>query len=311
MGFSLQDFGSFYLDGRSISVTGEPIERVQRNDGVAIEIDPNGDYSIESSYVQFFLPINYHHIYILIHGGAHTGAIWETTPDGRHGWLHMLLNAGFGVYVIDTVERGRAGWCAIPNIWPGKPEMRSNQRTWSALRLGSEKNFKTKLPFVGQQFPIESFDSLVNYNVPRWNCNAGVSSRAIEKLLRKIDRPCSLIAYSQGSDIAMQTFFATENLLRSIVLLEPAAFPLPDNPDQMLEKNVLILFGDFIEQNLLWHSFKEKAEKYANSLTRLGMKVDILNLPEKNIYGNSHMIMMDRNNEEALDTIIAWDKANN
>ena len=45
--------------------------------------------------------------------GGLTGACWETTPDGRPGWLHNFLSAGFAVYVLDNVERGRSGFVQL------------------------------------------------------------------------------------------------------------------------------------------------------------------------------------------------------
>ena len=48
---------------------------------------------------------------VFMHGGGLSGSMWETTPDGRPGWSRLFLEAGHPVYVIDGVERGRAGWC--------------------------------------------------------------------------------------------------------------------------------------------------------------------------------------------------------
>jgi len=195
--------GSFYIGGKTIKVENQQIEIAQRNENVSIAIDINGDYAIESIYVQYFIPQRFREIFIMIHGGGHTGSIWENTPDGREGWLHLLLAQSIAVYIIDSVERGRAGWCSIEDIWLGKPELRSYQRTWSAFRLGSEKNFAKRIPYANQQFPIEAFDTLIKYNVPRWNCNVENSASAVSQLIKKIGR-CSLVAHSQGADIAMR-----------------------------------------------------------------------------------------------------------
>jgi hypothetical protein len=50
-----------------------------------------------------------------------TGACWEATPDGRPGWLTVFLRARLPVDVLDNVERGRAGWCCLPDVWDGEP----------------------------------------------------------------------------------------------------------------------------------------------------------------------------------------------
>ena len=50
------------------------------------------------------------HKIILIHGGGQTGAGFLGTPDGRRGWAHDFLLAGFEVFVVDQPGRGRSGY---------------------------------------------------------------------------------------------------------------------------------------------------------------------------------------------------------
>lgn len=301
--YKLEDFGSFYIGGRVIKVQGEPLKKVQRNKDFTITIDPNGDYDIDAIYVQYFLPVGYKEVVILIHGGGHTGSVWETTPDGREGWLHLLLKKGVGVYIVDTIERGRAGWCVIPGVWAGEPEQRSNQLTWSVFRFGAAQDFAAKIPYPNQQFPVTSFDQLVKYNVPRWNCNAKNSARALSMLINKIGT-CSLVAHSQGVDIAMQCFELIPALIKNVVLIEPAAFP--DLAANVLYKNTKIftLFGDYVELNPLWLQLQQKTLHYIEYLQSHGITAQHINLPEVGIYGNSHMSMMDMNNDEVLEIFL-------
>src|SRR5699024_5749699 len=99
--------------------------------------DPNGTYAIEQVYVEYFVPTDVIQLpWVLIHGGTLTGTTWGTTPDGRDGWVHHLLQHRRGVYVVDTVERGRAGWCSLPGVWQGDPLMRSEEEAWRLYRLG-------------------------------------------------------------------------------------------------------------------------------------------------------------------------------
>jgi pimeloyl-ACP methyl ester carboxylesterase len=46
---------------------------------------------------------------VMVHGGAHTGLAWTTTPDGRPGWVFEFLARGWNVYVIDWPGAGRSG----------------------------------------------------------------------------------------------------------------------------------------------------------------------------------------------------------
>ena len=48
----------------------------------------------------------------MIHGGGQTGTNFTATPDGRRGWLHDFLRAGYAVHIVDQPERGRSGHAA-------------------------------------------------------------------------------------------------------------------------------------------------------------------------------------------------------
>jgi pimeloyl-ACP methyl ester carboxylesterase len=47
---------------------------------------------------------------VLLHGGAHTGACYLVTPDGRPGWAYDFVRHGFRVVVPDWPGRGRSGY---------------------------------------------------------------------------------------------------------------------------------------------------------------------------------------------------------
>src|SRR5205807_10265818 len=86
----LRDMGSFHVGGRIIEITGQPIKEVVFTPGgVPAKMDPNGKYQVEQMYVQYFLQQNRRGRLPLLmwHGGGLTGVNYETTPDGRAGWL--------------------------------------------------------------------------------------------------------------------------------------------------------------------------------------------------------------------------------
>jgi len=47
---------------------------------------------------------------VLVHGGAHTGACYLTTVDGRPGWAHDFARHGHRVVVPDWPGTGRSGY---------------------------------------------------------------------------------------------------------------------------------------------------------------------------------------------------------
>src|ERR1700710_2563205 len=109
---ALRDMGSFHVGGRLVEISGKPVKEVVfTQGGVPAKIDPNGTYQVEQMYVQYFLPANEKGAYPLLmwHGGGLTGVTWETTPDGREGWLTWFLRRGWSAYVSDAGGRGRVG----------------------------------------------------------------------------------------------------------------------------------------------------------------------------------------------------------
>src|SRR3712207_4985257 len=98
----LRGMGSFHVGGRLVAITGKPIREVTLGPGgVPARMDPNGLYQVEQMYVQYFLPKNRTGKVPLLmwHGGALTGATYETTPDGRDGWLNIFVRKGWDTYV--------------------------------------------------------------------------------------------------------------------------------------------------------------------------------------------------------------------
>ncbi|HWG06799.1 MAG TPA: esterase, partial [Beijerinckiaceae bacterium] len=101
----LRDMGSFHIGGRFATISGEPTRDVPIGDGKTQHVDPNGTYQVEQMYVQYFLPQNRRGKYPLLmwHGGTSTGVNFESTPDGREGWLNMFVRNGWEVYNSDAV----------------------------------------------------------------------------------------------------------------------------------------------------------------------------------------------------------------
>ncbi|MEM8554982.1 MAG: hypothetical protein AAGF71_09195 [Pseudomonadota bacterium] len=154
MVYSLQTFGSYTVGGRVAQVTeGDPYD-VQFTRTASYTVDPHGHFAIEHAYVQFFVPEHRNGAppVVLVHGGGMTGSCWDTTPDGRPGWLQGLIARGYEVHVVDNVERGRAGFA--PGHWDGEPLLRSMEEAWHLFRIGPPEGFADRRAFAGQLFPV-------------------------------------------------------------------------------------------------------------------------------------------------------------
>jgi len=136
---ALRDMGSFHVGGRLVEISGKPVKEVTFTPGgVPAKVDPNGTYQVEQMYVQYFLPADEKGAYPLLmwHGGGLTGVTYETTPDGREGWLNYFLRKGWAVYNSDAVERGRAGWAQYPDIFKSEPVFLTTANPFERFRIG-------------------------------------------------------------------------------------------------------------------------------------------------------------------------------
>src|SRR4051794_41654108 len=119
----LRGMGSFHIGGRVAEVSGKQVREIVRQPGGPLtKLDPNGQYMVEQMYVQYFLPKNRRGKFPLLmwHGGGLTGVTYESTPDGREGWLNYFVGRGWDVYNSDAVERGRSGF-ASSDVWSDAP----------------------------------------------------------------------------------------------------------------------------------------------------------------------------------------------
>ena len=155
---------------------GKPVKEVVFTPGgVPAKVDPNGTYQVEQMYVQYFLPANERGAYPLLmwHGGGLTGVTYETTPDGREGWLNYFLRKGWSVYNSDAVERGRAGWAQYPDIFKGEPVFLTTANPFERFRIGEARTPTIPIRPSASCCPAASFPTKATTTSPSRTCRAG------------------------------------------------------------------------------------------------------------------------------------------
>lgn len=298
---TLRDFGSYTAGGRLHRVTeGDPRDiRVTRD--VTLTFDPKGTFAVEHAYVQYFIPeprLDAPPV-VLLHGGGMTGTVWEATPDGRPGWLHLLLARGHEVHVIDNVERGRAGF--MPGLWPGEPVLRSLEDAWSLFRIGPPEGYDTGHPFPGQRFPADALAALAKTFAPRWLSTARQQAAAVKAVLDRVG-PAILIAHSQGAEPAFEAIGQGARVAH-LVLVEPSAEP--DALSSLAGTPVTLVTGDYLDIGPLWRTRSAAWQGFAQDLGALGTPVHRLASGHALAPGHSHLPMHDRGNDAVLDAILA------
>src|SRR5258707_14686980 len=226
---ALRDMGSFHVGGRDVEISGKPVKEVVFTPGgVPAKVDLNGTGSVEAMYVQYFLPANRRGAVPLLmwHGGGLTGVTYETTPDGREGWLNFFVKQGWDTYNSDAVERGRAGWAMTPDIFKGEPVFLAKANPFERFRIGQSLGSWSPDPaqrklMPNLQFPVEAYDNFVKQSVPRWTTTDDAIIRACTALGHGA-RPCRIPFHSQAGQFGFKVAQSRPDKVRALVAVGPA-----------------------------------------------------------------------------------------
>ena len=184
-----------------------------------------------SMYVERFTPSRKLHPYpvVMIHGGGQTGSNFTGTPDGRRGWVHDFLRAGYEVLVADQPARARSG--QFDDLYGPSTH---NPTRYIEQRFTAPEDFKlwpqatahTQWPGSGRQGdPV--FDQFFAAQVPsltdgalieRLNRDAGVA------LLDRIG-PAILLVHSQSGPFGWLLADARPQLVKAVLSIEPNGPP--------------------------------------------------------------------------------------
>ena len=306
--------GSRHIGGSEIMLSGLELDTLPINgSGTSVQMDPNGAYEIGQMYVQYVLlaerpmappPV------LFMHGGGMTGAMWESTPDGRPGWQGRLLEGGFDTYVADAVERGRAGWARYPEIFPGPPLHRSKKDVWEAFRIGPPDSYHgdptRRAPYASNAFPMDAFDQFVRQCVPRWIHTDALALRAYLQCVEWIG-PCLLIAHSQGCAFAFELALRAPHLVKAIVAVEPGGFP-DESADlsAMASTPVKVFWGDNVTSHFFWGPARDRSIGWIDRLNIAGGRGHVIDLPSHGIAGSSHLPMGDLTSDAVARHVTSW-----
>ncbi|PTM54953.1 esterase [Phreatobacter oligotrophus] len=304
--------GSFHVGGRLAEITGQPVREITFTPGgTPAKVDPNGRYAVEQMYVQWFRPrAQRGRVPLLLwHGGGLSGVTYETTPDGREGWLNWFLRRGWTVYNSDAVERGRSGW-APPEVWSAPAIHVPIGNPFERFRIGQGEGSYSDDPakrrvLPGSQFPVEAYDQFPRQLSPRWTTTDEPTIAAYVALVDKVC-PCVIVFHSQAGQFGFKVAQARPDKVLALVAVEPAGFGDPAKVDVLKSIPSLMIYGDFIEQDSRWPTIRRNGVAFAERIRAAGGSVDVVDLPAAGIRGNSHMLMMDRNSGDVAQLIQTW-----
>ncbi len=306
---ALSSWGSFHVGGRLVELSGKPVREVVFSPGgVPARVDPNGTYMTGAMYATYMVPARQRGAAPLLmwHGGGLTGVCWETTPDGREGFQHFFLRRGWPVYVSDAVERGRSGF-SPPDIMGGEPLYLTVADPYERFRIGDGPgSYARGTTLPGCTFPADkaSYLQFTKQNVPRWTTTDDATVAAYIALLEKVG-PSVVMVHSQGGLFGWTVAQARPELFKALVLLEPAAMPALQ-PERLKSVPQLVVYGDNIAADRRWPTIRANGIRFAEGIRAAGGSVDVVDLPEHGIKGDSHMMMMDRSSDQVAGVVQDW-----
>jgi hypothetical protein len=231
---------------------------------------------------------------------------YETTPDGREGWLNYFIRKGWDTYISDAVERGRAGWT---DTFKGDALSLPLGDPWERFRIGppgSWNDDKTKRrTYAGVQFPIEAYEQFMKQGVPRW---LTTDDQIVAAYLELVDRvcPCVVMVHSQSGTFGYRVLEARPDKVKALVAVEPTVGGDRNKVESIKTTPILVVYGDNAKDHPRWSKIRQGGIDYAGVLKSAGGSIDVVDLPDAGIKGNSHMMMMDKNNDQVADLIQKW-----
>lgn len=332
----LDDIGSLSAGGRQVCAPGAFDPTIagagSRNQGQCFWID--------QIYAQYLVPKNSKKLPIVfIHGGAGTGRVWETTPDGREGFATVFARRGHATYVVDFPRRGRA---SIPTfigplgsldgeqIGPTTSFAVGDKQAFYSWRVGS--NYPNLFP--GSKFPKTGMDQFLQGTVPLFGDNNDIIADSIVALLEKIG-PAILVTHSQSGIHGWMARYKSDKVKGIITFEGGYAFPdndmppplqncaggnlaqgvatTPANFNTLVKTPILVMYGDnqptCPEPNLIRDGQQLRpimGKTFVNELNERGGKAQYIWTKEKGIRGNTHFLFLDTNSLQIADFVSAF-----
>jgi pimeloyl-ACP methyl ester carboxylesterase len=275
---------------------------------------PAGHVVVDNVYATYQYPADqrYPNPILFNSGGGHTARVYDTTPDGREGWLTLFLREGFAVYGVDRPNTGRSGTdiCKINAVKLGQAPTNqlpainryAAESSWVTFRWGP----KYGEPYPNTQFPIDAADKYFPQTVSTYRDEQETlkSVAAFTALIDKVPEPVILQTWSSSGLLGYLTAAERPDRVKAILAIESSvtafdAIP-PAGRQKLAAIPILIVIGDHAQDRV------DASRKFQKDMAAIGGRVTVDVLPEAGIYGNGHTMMLERNNKQIMHRMIAW-----
>lgn len=288
------------------------------------------DVTIHQTYVEYMVPAGKKRVPVVFtHGCCLSSKTWESTPDGRMGWDQYFVRNGHPVYLTDQAGRARSGFDATPFNQVRNGELSpdeqpsilnvSHQSAWSIFRFGPSFN----VPHADGQFPVEAAGELYKQMIP--DINSGLPEMIptwanLAELGEQVGGAV-LVGHSQSGLFPFHAALINPDSVKGLINIEAGGTchedfgqsedgdPTPEDIETLASIPILMMYGDHLE-GTTWQDVFEDCQVLVDEINAAGGNATMMYLPDMGIYGNSHMLMQDRNSLQVADLILQWIREN-
>ena len=295
--------------------------------GWAEQEETGQSYRADHAFVDFQIPADAHCLpLVYVHGYGGSGVCWQMTPDDRDGFATLMLRRGWSSYVVDLPGRGRAGRTSTTTtVKPVADEM-----FWFDIwRIGIWPNYNEGVQFPKDSASLSQFFREMTPDISDHKQDVPALSALAKRIGNHI-----LVTHSAGGFPGWMSAIQNKEV-KAVVSYEPGGFVFPDGevPERidgltggvagtpvpmeqfrrLTEIPIVLYFGDYIpetpSQNLgdeNWRVRLQMARKFVETINRNGGNATLVELPKIGIYGNTHFLMQDLNNDELARLLDEW-----
>lgn len=319
----LQNQGSFIVGGTKTELTPTQLSTI-----FGPPPAEGGQITENQMYVEFMVPADATGIpVVMLHGATLSGKTYDTTPDGRMGWFEYFVRQGHPTFVPDQVSRGRSGTNLaiyndvraglrpprdLPNVFRQTDEL-----NWLQFRIGQGVGE----PFADGQFPTEFADEISRQAIPDLNAYLPVPNpnfQAMSDLATDVGGAV-LMGHSETGALPLNAAARDATDVKGLILVEPGGCHFTPwteaNMQTFTQIPILAVFGDHLDletglADFSWQTAYEDCLRFVDEVNAAGGNAQMLYPPDLGIHGNSHVLMMDRNNLQIADLILEWIEQN-
>ncbi len=193
----------------------------------------------------------------------------------------------------------------------------TNRNIWKRWGFGDD----TDSPYPDVRFPVSHIDQLEKHFPLRYQdltiedvapVTGDVETEAIVPLCEEIGRPVILMIHSASAAYFQPLLVARPDLLKALVNLEQAFITADSEPETVSAFATLVgnrpflsVYADYIEERGQT-ARKQLSQAITDEILAQGGVAGFIDLPAEDVFGNTHLMMQDNNNDVIAGQILAW-----